>query len=332
MTNTILPSIRSEKGITLVLALLLTGTVTIAALIIASLLVRELRLTDNIRKSLIAYYGAESGLESALYEAPQLETFSGNVGNVSSWIIRANEGLASLSFILDWEMTKQIPLYDVIDRTPFDVQTVTFCWENCGGLEQPGLKPPPPLAIEWTMLTLGDYNAGTWLEPGPKGAQIDKGIIDCAGKTEETLTLAQLFPPGSLHQWDSAEFHLLRFKHISEYPGRNGHPGKVNFTMTMTDSDGDPVPLNQETVFKVTGTAAQGQDVSRALEADIPFERAAYDVFDYVIYSDTYVGKDYSAGGGANTPAATIVPPVTISPKGTPSIVRPTATPVSPVQ
>lgn len=291
MNNFISPKTPKEKGITLVLALLLTGTVTIAALIIAALLVRELHLTDNIRKSLIAYYGAESGLESALYDYKNGDwpppNIHGDVAEVSSWDINFGLGATEMNVSLPWETTKEIPLYDA--EGSFGVTAIKFCWSNCGagGPHQLGLGPA---AIEWTILTL-HQNVGeteTWMEPGPRGAEISRGIIDGTGKTEVLLNL-----PWVIENWDATDRHVLRFKHIN---GEN-HDA-VDFQITMQGAGGGAVPFNQETSFKVTGTAAGGE-VSRALEVTLLPRSPAYNVFDYVIFSDTYVGKeDTQAGSG----------------------------------
>lgn len=286
MNNFISPKVKKEEGITLVLALLLTGTVTVAALIIASLLVRELRLTDNIRKSLIAYYGAESGLESALYDYKtqnKLGDTHGDVAGISTWDINFGLGTQALNVSLPWETTKEIPLYDP-DYQSFNVESINFCWSNCaGGLGQSG---PAPAAIEWTILTLRQDAQGTWLEPGPRGAKIDRGIIDCAGKNEVPLDLS-----GAIPDWDAGDRHLLRFKHIDKYPPFGVEPGTIPFTITMAGESG-PVAFNQETAFKVTGTITGPADVSRALDVAITPNSPAYNVFDYVIFSDTFVGKD----------------------------------------
>lgn len=279
------------------LALLLTGTVTVAALIVAGLLVRELRLTDNIRKSLIAYYGAESGLESALYDyyhGGVVETQSGDVGKVASWEINSNPSQTEMAVPLPWETTKEIPLYDLDDSSSFNVAAINFSW-----LE----SVSKPIDLEWTILTLSRDGTGTWLEPGPRGSKITKDIINCQLAVADQTTI-------KLSDYDLApgDQHILRFKHV------NGTGSTVDFRITMTDEKGNEIAFNQQTALKVTGTAGGvGGDVSRALEVAIPLKSPAYDVFDYVIFSDTYVGKDYS----------TMTPFPSITPLPTPTGIRP---------
>ncbi len=315
MNNFIALKAKKEKGITLVLALLLTGTVTVAALIIASLLVRELRLTDNMRKSLVAYYGAESGVESALYDinqtpAHQLDNYYGTVGGVSSWKITSSLGENQLKETLDWEGAKEIPLYDA-DNPSFGVTSIEFCWRgDCDvtGPQPPEEGPQPadqgPVAIEWTILTVHQNVTGTqaWLEPGPRGAEITRGIIPCAGKSRVTLEL-----PDNLVTTDR---HVLRFKHIDKYASGE-IPGAVDFTIHMFAGDNE-ISFNHETQFKVTGTAGGvGGDISRALNVTLVPQSPAYNVFDYVIFSDTTVSKEdtktpvgpvTSGGGGVVNP------------------------------
>lgn len=300
---------RRQRGITLVMALLLTSAVIASSLIVASILVRELRLTDNMRQSLVAYYGAESGLESALYEYYQdggnISTVAGTAGAVADWSISSGGNTSeTLETTLARETSQEIPLYEVVDPfTPFDVQTITISWAS---------RTDVPENIEYTFLT----KPASGLTPGPRGLKVDKGIESAAGVSRVVIDL-----PTVLGSLSPADLRIFRFKHI----GLSG-ADEVAFSVTMTDSAGDPVAFNQETALKVTGTTTGSNVVSRALTVGIDPKPSAYDVFDYVIFSDSYVSRDFTA---APTATATPKPSITLIPiSGTivrPSVIRPSA-------
>jgi hypothetical protein len=307
------------------MAIFLVAAVTASSLVVAALLVRELRLTDNMRQSLTAYYGAESGLESALYEyykAGGITTLDGQVGDVSSWNLTVAPSTTEMVVSsLPWEKTKEIPLYDLETFASLNVQTIKIAWN-----EDSPFSLTPPMDLEWTFLTLRNEKKGaeTYLQPGPRGVAVKKGIKSCAGLASITLDLKNdlniILNP--------ADRHILRFKHIN---GTSPYPN-VTFTVTMQDDKGQEVAFNQETALKITGTALPDAMVSRALAVSIPRKAPAYDVFDYVIYSDTFVGKDFSSGLVVPTvtikpPGPTVVPTITPGPTSVPTVtVKPSVT------
>ena len=57
-----------QKGVSLLLTLLIMAAILAIALGLSQLTLGEIKLARNIPKSLIAYYAAEAGAERALYE------------------------------------------------------------------------------------------------------------------------------------------------------------------------------------------------------------------------------------------------------------------------
>lgn len=305
-----------QRGITLVMALLLTSAVIASSLIVASILVRELRLTDNMRQSLVAYYGAESGLESILYsyykENGSLEPPGGAVGLVADWRISTDGNSAEvLKIDLPWETSQEIPLYKV-DK-PDDVFPVAKIEINLS----PGVSLSPE-AIEYTLLTQPQNNAlgGFGLEPGPRGLEVTKKIVSFSGdgitiKPAEVLAATGADPNGR---------HILRFKHI----GVNGYNQTFPFVIRMWDASGEPIAFNQNMLYKIVGTT-KNKRVSRALTVGLNLKPPAYDVFDYVIFSDAYVSRDYlNSSLSPGEPPTQISPIPTISLSPVPTIVNPT--------
>lgn len=60
--------IANQKGVSLLLTLLITAVILVIAFGVSRLTLGEIKLTRDISKSIIAYYGADSGIERAVYE------------------------------------------------------------------------------------------------------------------------------------------------------------------------------------------------------------------------------------------------------------------------
>ena len=73
----------SQRGATAIyIALLVALLMLSAALVLTSVLTRQVRLTQNVVSSERAFYAANSGVEEALYQLVQ-QTLAGEQGNVS---------------------------------------------------------------------------------------------------------------------------------------------------------------------------------------------------------------------------------------------------------
>lgn len=58
----------NQKGTSLLLTILIMAALLTIALVISRIGLQEIKLTQDISKSLIAYYAAEAGIEEAIYE------------------------------------------------------------------------------------------------------------------------------------------------------------------------------------------------------------------------------------------------------------------------
>lgn len=76
-----------QKGVSLLLTLLITAAILVIALGVSRISIKEIKLTRDISKSVIAYYGADSGIERAVYD----ERVKGGAGDISDCIDDQNQ-------------------------------------------------------------------------------------------------------------------------------------------------------------------------------------------------------------------------------------------------
>lgn len=60
-------TLRTDQGFTLLIAIVLTGTLLLIATGVVSLAVRQARISDSGRQSQMAFYAADTAMECALY-------------------------------------------------------------------------------------------------------------------------------------------------------------------------------------------------------------------------------------------------------------------------
>lgn len=296
-----------QKGVAIVYAVLLMAGIMAASLAIAGLIVRELRITQDIAQSIKAYYGAETGVEYALAEYKRIGSVpaeGGTVGDVD-WEIEPLSDNDNFPFSLPWETTKEIPLYDVRDGSYFlgnpgtPVDQLRFSWEE---------SPESPQWLEITLLSWEKEGNNIVLSPDLSTAKVQKKIVDVRGNSNKFYIL-DLTDAGE-GWWHGDDYlQLLRFKHVNQ--GGPAHAEAVQFNVTAFGS-GFGLPLNQETAFRVQGSAKGGADeIRRSLEIDLPLKPAAYNVYDYVLFSENEIDKttstDYN-GGASATPTPTSTP------------------------
>jgi len=285
-------SIDKQKGVTLVFAVLLMSAIMAVSLALSTIIVKEIHLSENIQNSIVSYYGAESGLEDVLYNYyhvnPDDLPESGQVpyhafGTVSNWSLEKAEQETEVTADLAWEEdVKEVPHYNVTTGQPIDkIQTVRITWSADGD---------QPEEVEWTLLYWKLEGGEVVLDPEVEGANVVKNVVDASAVINNTITINLQGETGTNPKY---LLSLLRLKHV----GAGGQGKVVEFSVTAPDPTGEPgdlLPIGQETTLRVSGTALQGsEDVSRALEVTIPVKQQAFGVFDYVLFSDTGIGKEW---------------------------------------
>lgn len=164
--------IKSNKGGILLLALLvMTGILTVG-LVTAYLIINEIQQSSQIEKSIMAYYGAESGMERSLYRARQ-QSFDVDIFNYLSAVLDNNtsyqiiaedtENVIYRTLLPDESF--QLDLYNPESLTPLDpvIKSLIVNWTDDIGAW---------LEVRWVpWTTMGILNPNPevdWEERGKK--------------------------------------------------------------------------------------------------------------------------------------------------------------------
>ncbi|EKD49507.1 MAG: hypothetical protein ACD_63C00118G0003 [uncultured bacterium] len=260
-----------QKGVTLVVAVLLMAAVMATSLLVASIIVKELGMTRNLGDSVMAYYAGETGVESYLYDLKRgsIPQMSGSLANGANWSVREVSGEGNVYTFPDVPRDKsiEVPLYNIRDGGSKNIDEIRISWSAAGFASAP--------EIEWSFLSWDQNMGNLELEPGPRGVRVRRG------KNQASPIIFQAGVQGSPIK-DESRSYILRFKHI------NGDNKNLSITVTAL-KDGGAVPLDVQKQVRSTGTVSD--NISRAVEVKMMPKRTAYDVFDYVIFSDSELEK-----------------------------------------
>lgn len=159
---------KNQKGSTILMVLLIIGTVTPISLFISRIILNSLMTSRNIDSSAVAYYASESGIEKNLY-AIRKEDYgveylktnslynSGTLNNNSTWHLYLDECFGSKSEINVPEIRKdnsyQVDLYNPDDSlTSQNIRSIRIEWDG---------DPAAKLEVSWSSWKNGNFAANT---------------------------------------------------------------------------------------------------------------------------------------------------------------------------
>lgn len=282
-------SSQSNRGSALLLALLVLSSAVTSGLIISRIVIKEFEQSRNLDQSVIAYYGADSGLEQALYywrkdraNFPLPEVLLGEaVGNTPTacnfdyadflpdscrWY---HTRAASRTFQLIKGQVKEINMYNETVGVGFGVESLAIIWQDLN----PGNDLEPWLEMEIVQLRpdfsdgtitnlvrlCSDNTGGTYPLADPAG----NTVADC-GTWERAYT--QAYFDGNLN-------YKVRFRSLYD---------DVRVTVSAYDSAGDPASIGRRLFY----TAGAYKNAQQSLMVDFSDYRTAKSIADYVIFSD----------------------------------------------
>ncbi len=159
---------KNQRGSTILMILLIIGTVTPISLFISRIILNDLLTSRNIDSSTIAYYASESGIEKNLYairkndygvEYLKSNSFynSGFLGNDSIWYLDLDNCVGSKSEINISEIIKdnsyQVDLYNPDDSlTSQNIRSIRIDWSG---------DPSSRLEVTWSSWKNGNFTANT---------------------------------------------------------------------------------------------------------------------------------------------------------------------------
>jgi len=252
---------KSQSGVALLYAVLMLGTVSLISLVIASLTLRNMKISRDVGNDMLAYYAAESGVEKALYDV--------YVGGVTSGTANVN-----LKEIVAGRWIYQITTsfncsYPFIQSGTLSVNQ-TLAFNNLGG--------PTRLRIQWQDDS--DGNTGvvevTWV-----GWDDNLGNFSLGADYEQAnqTVFKKLFNYSAGEQnWQGAarENNLVRIKPL----GKSIKGLKVCF---------DNVDITDKVRVDATGIFHDYQKAIESIYSSTTVSPSGY--FDYAIFSEQSISK-----------------------------------------
>lgn len=289
-----------QRGVVLLLSLLILAVVTAIGLGVTVIIVGELRLSATTRNGTLAFYAAESGIERALYTVKRfrpdatacldnascptgpdtvstIQSFTGfGFSNGATYDTSGTaSGSASFTANLPQDTVSQVDIYNVDDSLnvsdTFDVKSVKV--KCCAG----------PAGSEWAEVSWTGW-ARDIADGSIKWSQKPKSkfISDSNLKSENGFSID--LPLDDLVAYVPAGYRL-RVKSV--------YADITNLTLKAFDSGGNEKEIPARVVVKSVGSVG---DVKQALLADLPWKIPLGGLFDYVLFSEETLAKEIATG------------------------------------
>jgi len=258
---------KSERGVSMLFAVLIVATTLVAALGIGGLMVAELKAAQAVDDSERAYYASEAGIEKALLQLKRNPEYQGEesltLGNNARFKYDAVVGGSEIGESLVKDESFQINLFDPDEPgKDLGIREVEIRWklgEKFGGSD----------ADPWLEITKVRWPKGSISFGDPETDQKTEKELHALGESPVTIAI------------DTATYNWrLRIKTL--YNG-------AEFTAKAKDEDckyiNFPIPLATITSIGKYSNSARGIEV-RAQQGT-----RLLGVFDYVLYSEEKVEK-----------------------------------------
>lgn len=303
-----LKKIKNQKGIVLLLALLIMAGVTAVGVGISTAILNEIKASRNIDYSMIAYYAAESGTEKGLYTIKANRLNDETLDNTKQAINNESQHY----------FTEDDPVWSPpakwLDRKAFDIveKVATHLDKNQSttiDLYDPDQFYNPPLEDKIKSIIVywfNDFEHGygsEWIEVSWTGWESDGTWINKTKKTlfassnggqdgHFTIDLIQSDP-----LFSDAVFFRVRIKAF--FAEVNDLEVKAyNIRDPYNCSGGDPedcrVDIPSRVVIETTGEypADSAGSSRQALKVELPWQSPVSGLFDYAFFSEEKIAKE----------------------------------------
>jgi hypothetical protein len=288
--------IKNERGVVLLLALLLIAAITATGVGFSLLIIGELKASSNIDNSIVAYYAAQNGVEHALLEVKDGranstldETINGTTG--VGGIVRMEGSLLPLGVAATWDTRQSTTSEDIIlasvpkNKTveldllnPDDpaeasaVESVKFEWsDSCEG-------------ISWLEIGYVYWTPGTQISWPTDSQMVYKNIAACERGSGHYGRPCDPYIANYFSATSPEKVYRLRIKALD--------CDVENLSITAYDTDnaptGDEIPIPSRVNIKSIGTYANSRI---ALTVSTPWLPSILGLFDYAIFSEENLDK-----------------------------------------
>lgn len=264
MADKIKKIIKNQKGTVLLLALLVMASIVVAGIGLGQILINQLRQAILLDNSIIAYYAAESAIESSLYKIRGLDIplsslpLSGTLDNNAEWTLEYKNSRPDITTNIMENKTYQLDLFDPDDLSWMPgIEALKFSWEGPGQLEVAYTSWTPAPSITWPQ------------------------------EQYEVVTPAISFmPPGIIYNGIVGnKAYRIRLRAIG------GDIYNLNITGWADDaaSPGNQVDLPSHITLEANGSIGRAR---QAVSASIPRHAQLSGIFDFVLFSEEPIAKD----------------------------------------
>ena len=263
---------RNQKGSTILMMLLIIGTVTPISLFVSRIILNDLLTSRNIDSSALAYYASESGIEKSLY-AIRKDDYgveylkssssynSGSLENNSTWYLDLNKCVGSKSEInineIKKEKSYQVDLYNPDDSlTSQSIRSIRIEWDG---------DPASKLEVTWSSWKNGNFAANT-----------DKRFF---GNTESPVIINL-----STIENNAANIYRLRLKAL--YNNLNNINLKA---YSLDDGLGEQTNIPSIITLKSIGEFSNNK---QAVQVEMSRRSPVSGIWDFVIFSQQDIVKE----------------------------------------
>ncbi len=257
--------IKNKKGNTLVISILLMTVMLAITVGLSNAFVTELRLSSNLDDALLAYYGAESGIEYGLYDARKTDlTLAGSVdtdtfSNGVEWVRTTDDQVDALALTeISHDESIQLDFFDPDDpAVASGVGSLVVDWDGASG--------------SWALVKLTSWVPAT--------------TIDWSTKTDEEFLQANSAASFIINT-DSTRAYKFKIKALHQ------NLNNVNIiAYDGLDATGNPVEIPN--FLDITGEGVY-RDSHQAISVSMPRGIPLASLYNYVIFTEESLIKELS--------------------------------------
>jgi len=243
-----------NQGHVLVYTVLAVSAILSTILIVSNLMIGEIRQFRNYNEMVRAYYGADTGIEKALFYLRKEDILLNedcNLPDVDCEVAVDEQGVDEIIMDLPENQSFQIDLYDPMDfNNTVDLESMDLFWQGAG----------------WVELSLVEWDAG---------AQViwDDDAVQKFLYNENAI--CNVFQQG--------KNYLARLKALT------GSVENLNVRIyTGENATGNEVAFPQ---FVVVNASGKYGSVKQKIQVDLPRKAPLYGLFDYALFSEEDIIK-----------------------------------------
>ncbi len=283
--------IKKEKGVILVMAMMILALMMSSVLALARIIMGEISMTRNIDNSIIAFYTAESGIEKGLYYVKK----SGENYNFDDF-----ENLPYESYSFNDDLEREIKIteasieadYWSVYNVPEEEVVHVSIIDPSGSLTNPFVHGKNNYKVGWEI---EDCSAHTderleitleYFEPYFMNPGTQKHLITCSSCHAINENLCSGDGSFSFESTiNENRYYFFSFNPLEKEGGGNNYISNLSFTALLDTGD--------EGILSEISIKAEGdyRNSKQYLQARLPALGSVSDIFSYVIFSGEDLAK-----------------------------------------